>query len=121
MKYTKEDIYYFMEMAFLAGRWRGQADLEEDMDNNFFNAFLQYSQTQKDMGVNHSVALPNTFIDVKDKKGNWTYKSVPDINGKYVRYKLRSDKWREGVKKTTKKDFDEIIDKLINYLNTKTR
>lgn len=73
----------------MAGRWRGQVDLEESMDNNFFDAFLIWNHAQKSGGqCLHTV-------------------SSDDINSRPVRYNLRSNEWREGVKKETDKWLDE--------------
>lgn len=101
----KREIINTLDNAFLYGVGYGQAMLEESMETNFFDAFLQYSQTQKDMNVNHQVQLPNTIIEVVDKHGKIKtgkdgypiLKTVPDYEGKYVRYKLHSDKWRKAM------------------------
>lgn len=80
-----------LELAFLAGRWRGQVDLEENMDANFFDAFLGVLYDKK-MGMPlHTVANP-------------------DLNSRPVKYNLRSDKWREGVKKSAKEYLDSAFE-----------
>jgi len=84
-----------MELAFIAGRWRGQVDLEEDMDNSsYFDAMLTCVHAKKTGGeCKHTVASD-------------------DVDQRPVRYNLRSDKWRAGVKKTT----DDNLNKAINQL-----
>jgi hypothetical protein len=72
-----------LEIAFMAGRWRGQVDLEEHMENeSYFDAFLSYTHARKTGMPLHSVAIDE------------------DLQTRPVRYNLRSDKWREGVKKS---------------------
>lgn len=112
-----------MAEAFLCGCGYGQALLEQDMDNNFFDAFLQYSQTQKDMNVNHQVQIPNTIVEEVDKNGKIKIgkdgypilKTVLDWEGKYVRYKLRSNKWREAMfaeKEKFEKEVKKVVEKI---------
>lgn len=88
-----------IHIAFLAGRWRGQVDLEESMDSNFFDAFMMFNHAQKTGGqCMHTVSLDS-----------------PD--SRPVKYNLRSDKWREGVKKETKKWLDEARE-ILNQLKS---
>lgn len=88
-----------LEIAFMAGRWRGQVDLEEHMDNNFFDAFLGAIRAEKRGGqCLHSVSLDS-----------------PD--SRPVKYNLRSDQWREGVKKETAKWLKEAEDELKDLLS----
>ncbi len=84
-----------MELAFLAGRWRGQVDLEEDIDTqSYFDAALTSIHAQKLGGeCRHTVASNGA-------------------DSRPVRYNLRSDEWREGVKKTTQKNLDNAVNKL---------
>lgn len=78
-----------MELCFVAGRWRGQVDLEEHFDNeSYFDAFL---------GALH------------DKKTNMPLHTVANVGERPVRVNLRSDEWRNGVKKTTEKEFDKCV------------
>ena len=121
----KETIEALMMLAYEAGKWAGQVDLEESMDNNFYNAFMQGQQTKKDQGVNHDTSLPQTIDFVEDKNGepirnkDGSLKIItrPDMNGKYVRYKLRSDKWRKGVRKSSKESVLKYTDILFNTIN----
>lgn len=93
----KAYIMYSMEMAFEYGRWLWQVDLEEHMDNSsYFDAFLWVLHDKKTAMPLHTVAL--------------------NMDSKPVRYNLRSDNWREWVKKNTKENIDELIKKLFNYL-----
>jgi hypothetical protein len=102
MKSLDSKIKYALELAFMAGRWRGQVDLEESMDNNsYFDAFLTSVHAKKSGGqCLHTVASDN-------------------LNSRPVRYNLRSDDWREGVKKETQKDLEEAINILTNTLQCK--
>jgi len=71
-----------IELAYIAGRWRGQVDLEEHMENESYFAAFQSSI--------HAAKTGMAFNDVSiDKK----------LETRPVRYNLRSNKWRKGVKK----------------------
>ena len=76
-------IQVALELAFEAGKWEGQVELEEFMEeNSFFDAFLGSIYSRKTGGgVSHSVSI--------DK----------DFETRPVKYNLRSNKWREGVRK----------------------
>ena len=94
----KQLLKSVLELAFMAGRWRGQVDLEEDMDNNCFDACLSSIHSTKSGGACiHSVAMDND-----------------NPNSKPVKYNLRSDEWKEGVKKTTKEHLDDAYNMFIN-------
>ena len=67
-----------IQLAFEAGRWLGQVDLEEHYDRE------QYSQVMPEVFASRKTSTPNDFAST----------------GKTVRLNLRSDKWREGVKKS---------------------
>ncbi len=108
----KSRINLAMWKAFFCGWSFGEGKMEEDMDNNFFDALLQVGQVRKDMGVNHSVAIPNTIQEIKGKDGKFKLVSVPDLNGKYVRYKLHSDKWR-NARLAKKEEFLGILKNLM--------
>lgn len=111
-------ISFAMEMAFLNGVGFGQAKMEEDMDKNFFDAFLQLSASNTLGGGSapcHTVALPNTIDIIKDKKGNLKTIVTPDYEGKYVRYKLRSDKWRNAMF-NGRNEFKQELKNLIEYI-----
>lgn len=93
----KAYIMYSMEMAFEYGRWLWQVDLEEHMDNSsYFDAFLWVLHDKKTAMPLHTVAL--------------------DMDARPVRYNLRSDIWREWVKKNTQENLDNLIKELFNYL-----
>ncbi len=114
----KAAIIEAMYKAFIYGWGFGEAKLEEDMDNNYFDAFLQSFASNTIGGGSapcHTVALPNTIEIVRDKNGQLKTISTPDFNGKYVRYKLRSDKWREA-RLNDKAKFEKELDKLIRTL-----
>ena len=94
----KAYILYSMAMAFEYGRWLWQVDLEEHMDSSsYFDAFLGVIHDKKTSMPLHTVAL--------------------DMNTKPVRYNLRSDIWREWVKKNTKDNLEDLTSKLLNYLS----
>lgn len=83
-----------MTLAFEAWRWKWQADLEESMDNNFFDAMLMSIGKQSYGGLcSHTVARIHE-------------------NDRPVRYHLRSNKWREWVNKSS----SEALDKAYNFL-----
>lgn len=90
----KQLIESCLQLTFEYWRWQWEADLEEKMDNNFFDAFLQ--STHESWLCSHSVA------------------SLGYLDSRPVRYFLRSDKWREWVSKSSKewlmKAYEMIID-----------
>ncbi len=95
----KQEIIKYLFEAFALGWGYGQGKMEEEMDNNFFDAFLQYSASNGAGGGSapcHTVALPNT-IEIVEKNGKLEAVAVPDYNGKYVRCKLHSDEWRAAM------------------------
>ena len=98
MNITHEEkwkIIYSIEMAFEYWRWLWQVDLEEHMDNSsYFDAFLWVLYDKKTAMPLHTVS-------------NWW-----NINSRPVRYNLRSNTWRQWIKKTTKKAIEQIINNL---------
>jgi hypothetical protein len=86
----------YWDICYELWRWRGQVDLEEHMDNNFFDAFLWVLYDKKTAMPLHKVSC--------------------DWEERAVKYKLRSDHWREWVKKTTKEKMDKTLDILNNLL-----
>ena len=78
-------------LAFEAGKWVGQVEMEESMEaNSFFYAFQESFYSDKSGGgVSHSVGI--------DK----------DFETRPVRYNLRSNVWRKGVLKSA----NEYLDK----------
>ena len=81
--YNREVVDAALLLAFEAGKWAGQVELEEFIEeNSFFDAFLGSIYSRKTGGgVSHSVSI--------DK----------DFETRPVKYNLRSNKWREGVRK----------------------
>lgn len=79
-------------LAFEAGRWMGQVDLEEHMDRE------QYSQVMPEAFISRRTASPNDLAST----------------GRTVRYNLRSDKWRQGVKQSCL----EYLDKAFQHRTT---
>ena len=79
-----------LELAFEAGKWEGQVELEEFYDRNqFAEAFLEAAYSRKN-------AMP-----LKDAS-----------TGRTVTVNLRSDKWREGVRKSVR----EYVDKAMTFV-----
>ena len=71
----KELIAIAMDMAFEAGRWLGQVDLETHYDNE------QYSQVMAEVFISRKTSMP---IEKASQE-------------KTVHVNLRSKKWRESV------------------------
>jgi hypothetical protein len=74
-----------LRLAFEAGKWEGQVELEEHYDRE------QYSSSVAEVFHSHKNAMP-----LKDAS-----------NGRTVTINLRSDEWRNGVRKSAK----EYVDK----------
>lgn len=89
-------VRYHMEMAFLAGIGYGQALLEESMENNLYDAFLGVIHAQKTGMPLHTVA-------------GGADDSRP------VRYCLRSNKWREAMFNSSKKDLEKYTEALESF------
>ena len=74
---TEKEKWLFMwamELAFMAGRWRGQVDLEEDMDNDYFDAFIWVLHDKKTAMPLHTVSCTWDERAVKYKLRNiWKY------------------------------------------------
>lgn len=87
-----------IQFAFEAGKWAGQVELEEHMDNEQYAASVLESLYSKNMSMPMESAS----------------------NGKEVTYRLRSQQWRDGVIKSSneyrKYASDLIKDKLLNNL-----
>lgn len=56
MKDIRSTITLEMWHAFLLGAQYGQAQLEQHMDNNFFDAAVQVAGARKTGGTHHQVA-----------------------------------------------------------------
>lgn len=81
----------------MAGRWRGQVDLEESMENDsYFDSYLAVLHDRKTSMPLHTVSIDRA------------------LETRPVRYNLRSDHWREGVKKETQKWLDETFNEVEN-------
>ena len=88
---SNENINAFLiEKAFELGRWRGQVDLEEHYD------YEQYSSSAIEQIFSQKMSMPQ----------------YPELRCREVIIKLRSDKWRKGVKETTKKELHKILERL---------
>lgn len=86
----KKILLAYWIMCFELWRWRWQVDLEESMESNYFDAFLWVLHDKKTSMPLHTVSC------------NWSERSV--------KYTLRSEEWREWVKKTTQKEMLEALD-----------
>lgn len=85
---TKAEIHPALLLAFEAGTWLGQVELEESMDkNSYFDALLSCAQAKKTGMPAHTVSMR-------------TINGTIDWNSRPVRYFLRTDQWREGVKRS---------------------
>ena len=77
-----------LQIAYDAGRWKGQVDLEEHIDNDgFCAAFIESIQARKTGMPLYEASTVRT-----------------------VRYNLRSDEWRAGVKKSVAEYMDEACE-----------
>jgi hypothetical protein len=88
---NREVVEAALLLAFEAGKWVGQVELEEFIErNSFFDAFLGSVYSSKSGGgVCHSVSIDDNF------------------ETRPVKYNLRSQKWRDGVRKSA----DEYVEK----------
>lgn len=94
---TEQLIAAWMEIAFYAGRWHGQADLEESMDNSFGDALQGAIHARKTGMPLHTAA---GGLD----------------DSRPVRYFLRSNKWRSGVIKSSRESLENAIKELTKAL-----
>ncbi len=90
----KQLITAHMYLAYEAGRWQGQVDLEISMDNNLGDALQGSLYAQKTGMPLHTVAAG---LD----------------DSRPVRYFLRSEEWREGVTKSSLETLENVINTLI--------
>jgi hypothetical protein len=80
-------IQVALELAFEAGKWAGQVELEEHYDRSqFAEAFLEAAYARKN-------SMP-----MKEAS-----------TGRTVTVNLRSDKWREGVRKSSREYLDKAM------------
>jgi len=77
-------------LAFTAGRWRGQVDLEEHYDHE------QYG-----------IAFVESMVARKTCKP-----CFPASTNRTVTVNLRSDMWRKGVAKTTDAKMNELFEQM---------
>lgn len=98
IKNQDETIRFYMEMAFLAGCGYGQAILEQEMDNNFFDAFQSVLHAEKTAMPLHTVA-------------GEADESRP------VRYCLRSEKWRKAMFKNSRQELKAHTKALIEEVS----
>lgn len=91
----KDTILMAIDLAFEAGKWAGQVELEEHMDNE------QFSKAALESVMTRKTAAP---CDIPSE-------------GRTVRYNLRSDKWRQGVRKSSVEYKNKSIEFIFNSLN----
>lgn len=91
----KEDlICVALQLAFDAGMWTGQVDLEEHYDREqFAKAALEAMYARKNSMPMHEASTGRTLT----------------VN-------LRSDKWREGVRKSAAEYLEKAEQLLLNQL-----
>lgn len=97
MEISKKDIALIslgIQFAFEAGKWAGQVELEEHMDNE------QYAESALEFICSRKTAMPTR----------------PASQGKEVVYKLRSSEWRKGVIKSSEKYKQEALELIIKSL-----
>jgi hypothetical protein len=83
-------IQVALELAFEAGKWAGQVELEEHYDRSQYAvAMLEHAYSRKN-------AMP----------------LKPASHHRTVTVNLRSDVWREGVRKSSK----EYVDKAMSFV-----
>ena len=82
------DIKALIDLAFELGKWEGQVELEEHFDKE------QYSSCLPEAINSRKTASPSDLAS----------------NGRTVKINLRSQKWRDGVRKTCKEKLEKIKD-----------
>ena len=87
-----------LQIAFEAGKWEGQAELEE-----------YYDRIQLSEAVIESIYARKTAMPLKDAS-----------TGRTVTVNLRSEKWREGVRKSSKEYVDKAMLLVSAFLKPKT-
>ena len=99
----KQIISAGLLLAYEAGKWEGQVELEEFMEeNSFFDAFLGSIYSRKSGGaVSHSVSIDDDMIT------------------RPVKYNLRSNEWREGVRKSANEYLTKAENFILNELKQK--
>lgn len=90
----ESEIKLCLQLAFEAGKWMGQVDLEKHMDNE------QYSESLLHSYITHTKCIQPS-----------------ECHNREVIYNLRSDEWRKGVELTAKNYLKEAENILIMYLN----
>ena len=93
----KEIIQVALQLAFEAGKWAGQVDLEEHFDRS------QYAEA-----IIESLNARKTSMPTKEAS-----------NGKTVTINLRSDEWREGVRKSSNEYLDVAMDFVVKHFESK--
>ena len=81
-------------LAFEAGKWVGQVELEEHFDKE------QYASAALESLVARKTAMPTSQAS----------------NGKTVLINLRSDTWRNGVRESSKEYLNKAKDVIIKQL-----
>lgn len=74
-----------LQLAYEAGRWQGQVDIEEHYDRE------QYSHVLPEVFVSKKTGMPSDLAST----------------GRTVRINLRSEQWREGVRRSVREYLDK--------------
>jgi hypothetical protein len=90
----QEHFYYeaALQLAYEAGRWQGPVDLEEHYDRE------QYSQVLPEVFASRRTSSPGDFAST----------------GRTVRVNLRSDEWREGVRRSVQEYLNKARSAIAN-------
>jgi hypothetical protein len=87
---TKESMNAALALAFEAGKWVGQVELEEHFDKQ------QYGQAVLEVAYSRRSAMP--LLDAS--------------SGRTVTVNLRSDAWRNGVRKSAQEYLEKALSRL---------
>lgn len=82
-----------IQLAFEAGKWAGQVELEEHFDRE------QFSQAVLESLNSRKTSMP----------------SIPESTGRTVTINLRSEQWRNGVKKSAR-EYLEMAERFLEKL-----
>lgn len=91
----KDEINAILQLAFEAGKWAGQVELEEHYDKE------QYGSAITESLYSRKTSMP------KDRASE----------GREVTIRLRSQEWRDGVKKSSHEYMEKAIDYLVKIIN----
>src|SRR6056297_3133754 len=93
----QELIEIALQVAFEAGKWEGQVELEEHFEKE------QFSKCMSESIISKKTAMPST----------------PPSDGRTVTVNLRSQKWRKGVRESSKNFLKNVMKKIEIFENEK--